>query len=109
MDLTSGIFTVPRQGTYFFSFSGISHPHGSTVIVGLYINNDRIGSGLGYNHMQTFTVQSALHLNAGDKVSVQIWEGDYLYDNDNRYTHFIGWLLQEDTYPFASQPNFDIL
>ena len=107
MDLTSGIFTVPRPGNYFFSFSGVSYQN--TIHVGLYVNNNRIGSGYGTSSLQTFTVQSAIHLNAGDKVWVQIEGSNTLYDTDSRYTHFIGFLLQEDPYPFVSQPLNDDL
>ena len=57
-----------------------------------------MGSGLGSSnsYSQTFTLQSVLHLNAEDKVSVQIYDGGSLYDANNHYTHFIGWFLQED-------------
>ena len=98
MDVTSGIFTAPRPGIYFFSFTGISHQQ-NTVHVGLYVNNRQVGSGRGSynsNDHQSFTFQSAHHLNAEDKVSVQIYDGGSLYDANNHYTHFIGWFLQED-------------
>ena len=96
MNLTSGIFTVPRPGIYFLSFSGISE--GSTQInFCMYVNNERIGSGLSVSHANTFTIQSTLHLNAGEKVSVQKFSGSgNLYDDSNRYTHFTGWLIGEE-------------
>ena len=92
MDLRTVIFTAPRPGIYFFSFSGISND----ISIGQYVNNKRISSGYGTtSSSETFIVQSALHLNAGDKVSVKIFDGGALYDdNDNHYTHFIGWLGQ---------------
>ena len=92
MDLESGIFTAPRSGIYFFSFSGITHRSGAYV--GLYVNNTYFGSGYGSSSADTFIVQSTLHLNAGDNVSVRIWGDGDLQDNSGHYTHFTGWLLQ---------------
>ena len=42
----------------------------------MYVKNARIGSehGILLRVIRAFIVQSALHLNAGDKVSVQIWD-----------------------------------
>ena len=44
MNLTSGIFTASRPGTYFFSFSGIGSDLG-WVHPGLYLNGNFIGTG----------------------------------------------------------------
>ncbi len=96
MNLASGIFTAPKPGTYFFSSSGIAE--GGNLWIGLYVNDSRIGSGhseaINYN---TFSLESTLRLNAGDKVSLQKYNGNgVLQDNGDHYTHFTGWLLQED-------------
>jgi hypothetical protein len=96
MDLTSGIFTAPRPGTYFFSFSAIAG--GGNLYIGLYVNGNFIGTGHSSSAWQTLTLQSTIHLNAGDKVYVQIWDGvGYLHEyGTHRYTHFSGWLLEEN-------------
>ncbi|EFX78137.1 hypothetical protein DAPPUDRAFT_246487 [Daphnia pulex] len=45
-----------------------------------------------------FSLQSTLHLQAGEQIWIQSDTEEYMYlhDNGNHYTHFTGWLLQED-------------
>jgi hypothetical protein len=110
MNLTSGIFTAPRPGIYFFSFTGLAgFPESSSdsiyLGVGLYLNGVRIGAGW-VEELNTvagqsspLTVQSTLKLNSGDQVCVAIYgmsPGAYLYDSSWHYTHFTGFMLQED-------------
>ncbi len=52
---------------------------------------------------QTYSLQATLNLQAGNKVWVQISGKDngnnvWLADNDDHYTHFTGYLLQEDVW-----------
>ncbi len=109
MNLTSGKFTAPRPGIYFFSFTGVASFPSSTSRVGLgvslYLNGGRIG--LGYveeantaaNQFSPLTLQSTLNLKKGDQVWITInWQttGAYLYDNGNHFTHFTGWMLEEE-------------
>lgn len=112
MDLSSGKFTAPRMGTYFFTFTGVVNfpttPATSRVALslGLYSNGKRIALGYvekGNNVVQfsPVTLQSTLMLQSGDQIWLQITAmsaGVYLFDSNYYYTHFTGWLLEEDIF-----------
>jgi hypothetical protein len=111
MNLTSGIFTAPRPGIYFFSFTGeVYFPASSSRValgVFLYLNGDRIGMGdvneantAGYQ-FSPLTLQSTLNLKSGDQVWLDIpvnyqIPGAYLYDDGDHYTHLTGFMLKEE-------------
>ena len=105
MNAASGIFTAPKTGIYFFSFSGLGSSKSATFPQ-LYLNGiligsgwaDNIGSSDGADDIPTFTLQSTVQLNAGDQISLKLdsWGTGFLWDDGNHYTHFTGWLLQED-------------
>jgi hypothetical protein len=108
MDLTSGKFTAPQPGIYFFSFTGLAFLKSSSVAVlhsHLYFNGNRIGTSFAdhqknpVNQWSPVTLQSTLNLKKGDQVWVQInhhGSSSYLHEDVHRYTHFTGFMLEEE-------------
>ncbi len=112
MNIQSGIFTSPRNGKYYFSLSGlaffsaVSSSFWYYTQVSLFKNGDLVGSAYAdaipvasIDQWKPFSLQTTLNLQAGDEIWVQIQHftsGVYLLDNGNHYTHFNGFLLEED-------------
>jgi hypothetical protein len=101
MDLRSGKFTAPRPGIYFFSFAGTVYLKSSSFHSYLYLNGNSIGSSNVYeynvNKYSQMSFQWTLNLKKGDQVWVQISGSDsFLHDNSNHYTHFTGFMLEEE-------------
>ena len=95
MNLTSGIFTAPKSGTYFFVFSGVKSD-GSQLFVSLMLNGYLVASTTSANALSSVNVLSTLKLEEYDEVSLTL-TGYALFENrDLRYTQFIGILLQEE-------------
>jgi hypothetical protein len=111
MNLTSGIFTAPRPGIYFFSFTGVARFESSSsdcwLSSYLFLNGNLIGQShlheynAPVNQYSPLTFQSTLNLKKGDRVWVTIeYSGSssylYEYDSNSHLTHFTGFMLEEE-------------
>jgi hypothetical protein len=108
MNIKTGKFSAPRKGVYFFAFSGVSVINSAPgwLDAGLMVNSVQIGrahsDSFAGKEWETLTLQSTIELKAGDSVWLQILfsNGAYLQDtSEGLFTHFSGWLLQEDLSP----------
>lgn len=104
---STGIFVAPTSGKYYFSFSAISLLN-SIGRVDLQMKTEKsdwfkIGQAFGQTTYQTLTLQAALLLTKGDQIRLILSEGA-IHENYNNnpfagfYTHFVGWLIEEDIF-----------
>ncbi len=96
----TGVFTVPVDGIYHFEFSGIKDPSDpSPIFVNLLVNGVTIGDAYGSNipgyYLGLSSINAHLRLKTGDQVSL-LKNGGILNDDAGHYTHFSGWLVEED-------------
>jgi hypothetical protein len=108
MDLTSGKFTAPRPGIYFFSFTGVASlesPSFASFSSYLFLNGNLIGVSNVYegnapvDQFSPLTLQSTLNLKKGDQlwVTIEYAGSSSLFDNNlYHYTHFMGFMLEEE-------------
>ncbi|KAK9979152.1 hypothetical protein ABG768_012596 [Culter alburnus] len=93
-DSNTGIFTAPVNGVYFFRF--YAHAHSTKQMAVSLYKNDQIQCSVFTEKPVTNTNGSngvVLSLVKGDRVSTQLWENSWVYDDDNSYTSFSGFLL----------------
>ncbi|KAM3615365.1 uncharacterized protein V6R79_001008 [Siganus canaliculatus] len=96
----TGVFTVPRSGVYSLAltvYSDAGSP-GNTLAAcaGLQVNS-LVVAGPTEKNMQdqedSASIVMAIHLKAGDKVSVNLPIGCFLCDDNSHYNTFTGFLL----------------
>ena len=83
----NGIFTVPTDGIYMFTFSGITTVAGTRVQ--LRVNDNSYGTAWAEGKAGTYALQAVIALNAGSTVCMWLEEGS-VGDYNKWNTHFTG-------------------
>jgi len=113
MNMTSGVFTAPKAGTYTFSFKTLAY-YGRHEIDSqndysgmgwLYLQRNGVDVAVGHSYIggpdptystkATLTVHGTLKLNQGDTVNIRFYAGG-TFSNKDSNTLFTGSLLEED-------------
>ena len=94
MNITSGIFTAPTNGVYYFSFVSISYADGTNAVI-LRKNGQNIATSLVPSINYNPSISATLQLNKTDQIDVYLYIGSILDDNNFHYTQFSGILLEE--------------
>ncbi|ROL44151.1 Complement C1q-like protein 2 [Anabarilius grahami] len=92
---TTGIFTAPVKGVYFFTITGHNR---STRAMGLRLFKNGQQMITVYNHplsdrYDTGSNSISLTLEKGDRVYVRLRQNTWVFDNENDHTSFVGHLL----------------
>lgn len=90
-----GIFTAPVRGVYFFTFTTFGFTK-TLVAASLTKNGVRIVSSFETRSddvNDTGANSAILNLDAGDQVSIILWQTAEVYDNSNGHNSFSGFLL----------------
>ena len=101
MNLESGIFTAPKSGIFYFSFTVIKEKN-DRFWHSIYLrkNKEIVGTALapGFAGWYTTAVSSTLKLNEGDKIDLYKKTDTSNYVAQHvLYTQFTGWLIEEDS------------
>jgi len=101
-NMSSRSFIVPVPGIYHFQFSAVKYPFGNNfqhLRIRLQVNGETTGisaqNSQGGGAGDAVSLSASLRLAAGDRVNLYIVCGG-LYDDGSSFTHFTGWLVEEE-------------
>lgn len=93
---TTGIFTAPVKGVYFFRFTVCGVQSSKSLGGFLYKNNEKIvsvGQWRSHNQHRYASNAAVLQLDVGDVVSMKLLPGYTIYDSADNLSSFSGFLI----------------
>lgn len=100
MDLPSGVFTAPVPGLYHFQFSATKDTSINLLSVYLQVNGVDVGlantNQFGMGTSDSVSLSASLRLAANDRVTLRNAASSGLIDGSAQFTHFTGWLVEEE-------------
>ncbi|XP_026102736.1 complement C1q-like protein 2 isoform X2 [Carassius auratus] len=93
-DSNTGVFKAPIKGVYYFRFYAHCHS-GTKMAVSLLKNGQTQCSVFSWKPVTNGNASNGivLQLESGDEMSTQLWENTWVYDDENSYTSFSGFLI----------------
>ena len=99
MNPSTGIFTAPRPGKYFFTYSGISSADNSHIE--LHLNGVLLGKAYSVQTLETFSHHATLQLSQGDQIRLFLKTGS-VFGNHELFTSFVGILIEQDVFEIVN-------
>jgi hypothetical protein len=89
----NGVFTVPVNGTYQFTFAANKGGNDAPTYMYLRVDGQEVGCFYGYSAYDSMAEIVILELRAGQEVDTYFRSGDSMFGNADLDMHFIGHLL----------------
>lgn len=99
MNVSTGVFTVPKPGIYHLQFVGLKSGNFDQLVIHLRVNGVNVASSFtGFGPIIIpFNIHSTLKLKRHDRVDVFVEKGSIAHCNNHHCILFTGWILEEDS------------
>lgn len=92
-NISSGVFTAPRSGTYTFAFTSISDVTYNNLWFSLQLNDEQIANCQPNYSLYICSIPYTVELKSGDRIQMFFTQGS------TNNVVFTGWLVAENIFP----------